>query len=74
MLLIILNHQYSLKKGFCNFSMQVWDLRLINIILTRLIELELKCKLNYLSEKFYITVHTIYLFLQEIELILIFNN
>jgi len=39
------------KRDFVIFQCKVWDLKLINIILTRLIELELKCKLNPLSEK-----------------------
>ena len=39
------------KKEFIIFQCKVWNLKLINIILTRLIELELKCKLNPLLEK-----------------------
>ncbi len=39
------------KKEFIIFQCKVWDLKLINIILARLIELELKCKLNHFSEK-----------------------
>ncbi len=39
------------KKDFIIFQCKVWDLKLINIILARLIELELKCKLNHSSEK-----------------------
>ena len=39
------------KRDFVIFQCKVWDLRLIKIILTRLIELELKCKLNPLLEK-----------------------
>ena len=39
------------KRDFVIFQCKVWDLKLINIVLTRLIELELKCKLNPLSEK-----------------------
>ena len=39
------------KRDFVIFQCKVWDLKLINIILNRLIELELKCKLNPLSEK-----------------------
>ena len=43
------------KRAFVIFQCEVWDLRLINIILTRLIELELKCKLNPLSEKIFVS-------------------
>ncbi len=39
------------KKDFVIFQCKVWNLKLIKIILARLIELELKCKLNPLSEK-----------------------
>ena len=39
------------KKEFVIFQCKIWNLKLINIILTRLIELELKCKLNHFSEK-----------------------
>ena len=39
------------KKDFVIFQCKVWNLKLINIILTRLIELELKCKLNHTIEK-----------------------
>ncbi len=39
------------KKEFIIFQCRVWNLRLINIILTRLIDLELKCKLNHTIEK-----------------------
>ncbi len=39
------------KKEFVIFQCKVWNLKLINIILARLIELELKCKLNHTIEK-----------------------
>ena len=39
------------KKEFIIFQCKVWNLKLINIILARLIELELKCKLNHTIEK-----------------------
>ncbi len=39
------------KKEFVFFQCKVWNLKLINIILARLIELELKCKLNHTIEK-----------------------
>ena len=39
------------KKGFIIFQCKVWDLKLINIILSRLIKLELRCKLNSSTEK-----------------------
>ncbi len=39
------------KKEFVIFQCRVWNLKLINIILARLIELELKCKLNNKIEK-----------------------
>ena len=39
------------KRDFVIFQCKVWNLKLINIILIRLIELELKCKLNPMSEK-----------------------
>ena len=39
------------KKEFIIFQCKIWNLKLTNILLTRLIELELKCKLNHLSEK-----------------------
>ena len=39
------------KREFIIFQCKVWNLKLINIILNRLIELELKCKLNHFSEK-----------------------
>ncbi len=39
------------KKEFVIFQCKIWDLKLIKIILSHLIELELKCKLNNLTEK-----------------------
>ncbi len=39
------------KKEFIIFQCKVWNLKLINIILARLIELELRCKLNHTIEK-----------------------
>ena len=39
------------KKEFVIFQCKVWNLKLINIMLTRLIKLELKCKLNHMTEK-----------------------
>ena len=39
------------KREFIIFQCKVWNLKLINIILNRLIELELKCKLNHFSER-----------------------
>ena len=39
------------KKEFVIFQCKLWNLKLINIILTRLIDLELKCKLNHTIEK-----------------------
>jgi len=39
------------KKEFIVFQCKVWNLRLVNIILARLIELEVKCKLNHAIEK-----------------------
>ena len=39
------------KRDFIVFQCKVWDLKLISVILNRLIELEIKCKLNPLSEK-----------------------
>ncbi len=39
------------KKEFIIFQCKVWNLKLINIILVRLIELELRCKLNHTIEK-----------------------
>tara|TARA_Y100001947_G_C10322395_1_gene296788 strand:- start:107 stop:1147 length:1041 start_codon:yes stop_codon:yes gene_type:complete len=39
------------KKEFVIFQCKVWNLKLIKIMLDRLIELELKCKLNNITEK-----------------------
>lgn len=39
------------KKGFIIFQCKIWNLKLINTLLTRLIDLELKCKLNHLAER-----------------------
>ena len=39
------------KREFVIFQCKIWNLKLINIVLSRLIELELKCKLNNYSEK-----------------------
>ena len=39
------------KKEFVIFQCKVWNLKLISLILTRLIELEFKCKLNHAVEK-----------------------
>ena len=39
------------KKEFIISQCKLWNLKSINIILKRLIELELKCKLNQISEK-----------------------
>ena len=39
------------KKEFIIFQCKVWNLKLINILLVRLIDLELKCKLNHTIEK-----------------------
>ena len=39
------------RKEFIIFQCKLWDLKSINLLLKRLIELELKCKLNSLSEK-----------------------
>ena len=39
------------KKEFVIFQCKVWNLKLIKIMLYRLIELELKCKLNNITEK-----------------------
>ena len=48
------------KKEFLIFQCKVWNLKLINIILARLIELELKCKLNHFVRKnSFITVYII---------------
>ncbi len=43
------------KKEFIIFQCQLWNLRSIKFILLRLIDLELKCKLNSLSEKIIIS-------------------
>ena len=43
------------KREFIIFQCKIWNLKLINIILTRLIELELKCKLNNFSEKIFLS-------------------
>ena len=39
------------RKEFVIFQCKVWNLKLISIILNRLIDLELKCKLNHTIEK-----------------------
>ena len=39
------------NKDFVIFQCKVWNLKLVNIILVRLIELELKCKFNQIAEK-----------------------
>ena len=39
------------KKEFIVFQCKIWNLKLVNIMLSRLIELELKCKLNNTTEK-----------------------
>ena len=39
------------KRDFIIFQCNLWNLKTINLILKRLIELELKCKLNNISEK-----------------------
>ena len=39
------------KKEFVIFQCKIWNLKSINIILSRLINLELKCKLNSINEK-----------------------
>ncbi len=39
------------KKDFVIFQCKVWNLKLINLMLTRLIKLELECKLNHTTEK-----------------------
>ena len=39
------------KKEFIIFQCKVWNLKLVNILLSRLIELELKCKLNSYTQK-----------------------
>ncbi len=43
------------KKEFIIFQCELWNLKSINIILKRLIELELKCKLNKFSEKIFMS-------------------
>ena len=42
---------YFKKKDFVIFQCKVWNLKLINIILARLMKLELKCKFNHTAEK-----------------------
>ncbi len=39
------------KREFIFFQCKIWNLKLIDIILIRLVELEIKCKLNHFSEK-----------------------
>jgi len=39
------------KKEFIILQCKIWNLKLIDIMLTRLINLELKCKLNNITEK-----------------------
>ena len=39
------------KKEFIIFQCKVWNLKSINIILNRLIDLEVRCKLNHTLEK-----------------------
>ena len=39
------------RKEFIIFQCKLWNIKTINKILARLIELELKCKSNILSEK-----------------------
>jgi len=39
------------KKEFVIFQCKIWNLKLINIMFNRLIDLELKCKLNNITEK-----------------------
>ena len=39
------------KKNFIIFQCKIWNLKLINVLLARLIELEVKCKLNHIVEK-----------------------
>ena len=39
------------KKEFIIFQCKIWNLKLIHIMLTRLINLELKCKLSQITEK-----------------------
>ena len=43
------------KKEFIIFQCKLWNLKSINIILSRLIDFELKCKLNSLSEKIFMS-------------------
>jgi len=43
------------KKEFIIFQCKLWNLKLVNIILLRLIDLEIKCKLNSLSEKIFMS-------------------
>ena len=43
------------KKEFIIFQCKLWNLKTINIILMRLIDLELKCKLNNFSEKIFMS-------------------
>lgn len=43
------------KKEFIIFQCKLWNLKSVNIILLRLIDLELKCKLNSLSEKIFMS-------------------
>ena len=39
------------KKKFVIFQCNIWNLKSINLILARLIDLEVKCKLNHMAEK-----------------------
>ena len=39
------------KKKFVIFQCNIWNLKSINLILARLIDLEAKCKLNHMTEK-----------------------
>ena len=39
------------KREFVIFQCSVWNLKSINLILSRLIDLEVKCKLNHMTEK-----------------------
>ena len=43
------------KKEFIIFQCKIWNLKSVNVILLRLIDLEIKCKLNSLSEKIFIS-------------------
>lgn len=43
------------KKEFIIFQCKLWNLKTINILLMRLIDLELKCKLNNFSEKIFMS-------------------